>query len=89
MTSKVILYFIKDLRLYNFSNHRNFHQNQFINKYVRKKKAKISESRRPRVTEFFSEIYVEELTVLIKKNIIATINFTYLTLHNTQIHVNG
>ena len=77
MISEVILYFIKNLRLYNFSNHSNFHQNQFINEYARKKKDKISESRSHRVAELFSEIYVEELTFLIKKkNFIATLNFT-------------
>ena len=33
------------LRLHNFSTYRNFYQNQFVNEYARKKKAKISESR--------------------------------------------
>ena len=45
MTFEVILYFMKDLCLYNVSIHINFYQNQSINKYARKKKAKISESR--------------------------------------------
>ena len=45
MTFEVILYFMKILRLHNVSIHRNFYQNRFINKYARKKKAKISESR--------------------------------------------
>ena len=56
MTSEVILNFIKKMRLYNVSIHikYKFDQNWLINKYARKKKAKISESRSPRV--FFSEI---------------------------------
>ena len=66
MTSEVILYLMKNSRLHNVSIHRNFYQNRFINKYVRKKKAKIQESQSPRVTDFFSKIYVEELTYLIK-----------------------
>ena len=33
-----------------------FYQNWFINKFARKKKAKISESHSHRVTEFFSKI---------------------------------
>ena len=35
---------MKNLPLHNVSNHRNFYQNQFINEYAKKKKAKISES---------------------------------------------
>ena len=45
MTSEVILYFIKKMRLHNVSFHINFYQNWFINKYASRKKAKISESR--------------------------------------------
>ena len=56
MTFEFILYFMKNLYLYNISIHGNFYQNQFINEYARKKKAKISESRSQGVTEFFSEI---------------------------------
>ena len=55
MTFEVILYFIKTLRLHNVSIHRNFYQNRFVNEYARKKKAKISESRSPGITEMFSE----------------------------------
>ena len=43
MTFEVILYFMKNLRLYNVSIHRIFYQNRFINEYARKKKAKIPE----------------------------------------------
>ena len=53
MTSEVILYFIKKMRLHKVSIHINFYQNQFINKYARKKKGKILESQSPGVTEFF------------------------------------
>ena len=42
MNSEDKLYFIKNLRLYNVSIQRNFHQNQLINECTRKKKAKIS-----------------------------------------------
>ena len=45
MTFKVIIYFMKNLRLHNVSIHNFFYQNRLINEYVRKKKAKISESR--------------------------------------------
>ena len=48
MTSKFILHFMKNLRLHNVSNHRNFYQNRIINENATKKKAK--------VPEFFSEI---------------------------------
>ena len=65
MTSEVILHFMKYLRLYNVRVHINFDQNQFRNEYARKIKAKISESRSPGDTEFFSGIYVEEVTFLI------------------------
>ena len=56
MTSEVIFHFIKYLRHYNVKVHKNFDQNQFINEYARKIKAKILESRCPGDTEFFSEI---------------------------------
>ena len=56
MTSEVKLYLEKDLRLYNVSIHRNLYQNRSINEYARKKKAKIAESRSPRVPESQSEI---------------------------------
>ena len=52
----VILNLMKNLRLYIVSIHRYFYQYQFINKCAGKKKAKISESRSPGVTESFSEI---------------------------------
>ena len=46
MTSKVILFLMKNLCLYNVSNHRFFffYQNLFKNEYARKKPAKISDS---------------------------------------------
>ena len=56
MTFDVILYFMKNLHLHNVSIQGNFYQNQFINEYARKKKAKISWSRGNGITEFFSEI---------------------------------
>ena len=41
MTSEVILYLMKNLRLCNVSNHRFLkNQNQFINQYATKKKGK-------------------------------------------------
>ena len=39
------------MRLHNVSIHRNFYQNQFINEYTKKIKAKISESRSHGVPE--------------------------------------
>ena len=39
----LLLYFMKKFRLHNVSIHRNYYQNRFINKYTRKKKAKISD----------------------------------------------
>ena len=54
MTFEVNVYFMKNLRLHNVSIHRNFDQNRFLNEYARKKKAKISESRSPGVTESWS-----------------------------------
>ena len=51
MTSEVILYIMKNLRLHNVSNHRTFYQDQLINERARKKINKIS------VPEFFSEIW--------------------------------
>ena len=56
MTSEVILLFMKNQLLYNFSIHRNFYLNQFINEYARKKKVKIEQSQSCGVKEFFSEI---------------------------------
>ena len=53
MTSEVILYLMKYLRLFNVSIHRDFYQDRFINKYDRKKKAKILGSKSHGV---FSEI---------------------------------
>jgi hypothetical protein len=44
MTSEVIFYLMKNLRLHNISIHRNCYQDRFINEYARKKQAKISES---------------------------------------------
>ena len=44
MTSEVLLYQMKSLRLHNISNPRIFYKNQFINEYASKKKAKFSES---------------------------------------------
>ena len=44
MIFAVIFYFIKKMRLYYVSIHRNFYQNQFKNEYARnKKKAQIPE----------------------------------------------
>ena len=43
---------MKNLRLHNVSIHRNFYQNRFINKYAKKKKAKILESQSHGVPEF-------------------------------------
>ena len=42
MTSKVILHFMKYLRLKNVSIHLNSYQNQFINECARKHLAEIS-----------------------------------------------
>ena len=53
MTSEVILYFMKNLHLRNVKILRNVYQNQLINAYARKKKAKISKSRSLGATEFF------------------------------------
>ena len=40
MTSEVILYLVKNLRLYNVSIHIYFYQNRFINECARKKNGK-------------------------------------------------
>ena len=50
MTIEVMIYLMNNLRLYNVSILRFFfYQNQFINEYASKKRAKISESRSPKV----------------------------------------
>ena len=49
MNTEVILEFMKNVHLHNVSIHRKFYQNRFINKCVRKKKAKILQSRSPGV----------------------------------------
>ena len=41
---KKIIFIVKNLRIHNVSIHRIFYQNRFINKFVIRKKAKISES---------------------------------------------
>ena len=51
MTFKVIVHFIKNMRLHIVSIHKFFYYNRFINECVRKNKAKISEFRSPGVTE--------------------------------------
>ena len=59
LTLEVILYKMKNLRLYNVSIPINFYQNRLINECARNNLAKITESQKPVV--FF---YVEELTFL-------------------------
>ena len=44
-------FLMKNVCFYNVRIYRKFYQNLFINKYARKKKAKISKSRSPRVSE--------------------------------------
>ena len=67
MTFEVIIYFMKNLRLYNVSIHRNFYQNRFINEYARKKKAKISESWSFGVTESRSFLVRYRRTYVLNK----------------------
>ena len=57
---------MKNLFLLNVSIHRNFYQNQLINKYARKKKPKISESRSPGFLEFF--LIKHRRTYILKNN---------------------
>ena len=66
MTFEVILYFMKNLYLYNISIHGNLYQNLFINEYARKKKAKISESRSPGVPESRSFLVRYRRTYVLK-----------------------
>ena len=68
MTSEPILYFMKNLRLHNVSTHRIFfYQSRFIKEYVRKKKARISESRSFRVTESQSFLVRYRRTYVLKR----------------------
>ena len=55
MTFKIMLHFMKDLRLTNVSIHRKFNQNRIINECAGKS---------PLIPEFFKD--VEELRFLIK-----------------------
>ena len=71
MTVEVKLYFIKNLHLDNVSIHRDFYQNQFLNEYARKKKAKISESRSPGITESRSFLVRYRRTYVLNKRRIA------------------
>ena len=48
-----MLYLMNNLRLHNFSIHRNFHQNRFIIEYAIKKEAK-----NHGITDFFLVLYV-------------------------------
>ena len=66
MTFEVILYFMNNFCLHNVSIHRNFDQNQFINEYARKKKAKISESRSHGMTESRSFLVRYRRTYVLK-----------------------
>ena len=58
---------MKNLRLHNVSIPRNFYQNWLIIEYARKKKIKILESRRPRVTESRSFLVRYRRTYALKK----------------------
>ena len=65
MTSEVILYLMKNVRL-----HRICYQNRLINKYARNKKAEISESQSPRVPESLSFLVTYRRTYVLNKYII-------------------
>ena len=54
--------FIENFHLHNVSIHRKFYQNRFINECVRKKQAKIPESRSPGIFEWD----INEVSFLIK-----------------------
>ena len=65
MSYEVILNLMKKMSLPNVRNHRNFHENRFINEYARKKKLKCRSFKGHR------------RTYVLNKNII-TINLFYL-----------
>ena len=85
MTSEVILYLIKNVRLYNVSIQINLYKIRFINECARKIKAKIPESHIFRVLQSQSFLVRCRRTYVIKKVyvVIESINWYTVSLNVT------